>query len=504
MSIPKEPRQLMINLMYIVLTALLALNVSAEIIEAFFTMDKSIQESNAIVGNTNDKLLAALSTQANAYEQYLPLQEKATEAQKITKDFIQYVDDLKDEIIEASGGLDEKNQPKGKLDKDITTRLLVKEDRGNQLQEKIESTKTDLLQLIEEEEHRSQMAEKIPLKIQDLPEDSDKKSWAAFSFQQMPVAAILPMFSKLQNDVKVAETAILNYFLEQTNSTVKPDSYIPVVASDKSYVISGEQYEAELFLAAYSSTADNLFVKVDGQRIPIRNGKAVFKRNPNRLGEHNHELLVGMTDPITGETKTFKKKFSYEVGERSVTVSADKMNVLYVGVENPISVSAAGIPSSKMQVNASGTKLTKVANGQYIAKPERIGEAKITISGGDLVPTTKTYRVKKIPNPILKLGGKTGGTMSAAEFKVHKGIIPHLENFDFNAKCQVVGFELTRQPKNDDVIVEINKSGAYQANTKRLVDRAKPTDIYYFDNIRVKCPGDEVTRKLNGMIFRIK
>ncbi len=505
MSIPKEPRQLMVNLMYIVLTAMLALNVSAEIVNAFFIMDQSIQDSNAIVQNTNQKLLVSLETQADAYTQYADLYAQAQEAQKIAKSFYAYIDELRELMIEESGGIDElTNLPKGKLNKDVTTRLFLNEGRGDELKERILTTKNAFLELIENEEDQSFMESKIPLNVMTVSENSDDKTWSQITFDHMPVAAILPTLSKLQNDAKIAETALLNYFLEQTNSSVKPDAFVPVVAADKSYVIKGEPYTAELFLGAYSTTAENLFVKVDGKRVPVRNGKAIFKSTPNRVGEYEHEVVIGMTDPIDGSVKTFKKRFGYEAGERSVAISADKMNVLYVGVDNPISISAAGVPTEQIKVNASGTKLNKISNGKYTTKPTKTGRATITVSGGDLSPTSQEYRIKRIPNPTMKLGDKSSGSMKAGTFKVYDKITPVLENFDFEARCTVKGFELTRQPKNKDVIYETNLGGKYNGATKRIVNQAKAGDIFYFSNIRVQCPGDTHSRKMDEMVFRIK
>jgi hypothetical protein len=127
MSIPKEPRQLLINLMYLVLTALLALNVSAEVLHAFFSMDKSLAESNRLMDGSNRKLAEAIGDQASAYTQFEPFRQKATQAQAIASRFFDEVGIMKTTIVEAAGGLGDDGMPKRKADKDVTTRLLVKE-----------------------------------------------------------------------------------------------------------------------------------------------------------------------------------------------------------------------------------------------------------------------------------------------------------------------------------------------------------------------------------------
>ncbi len=505
MSIPKEPRQLMINLMYIVLTALLALNVSAEILNAFLTMDKGIVESSEIVGKSNLRMLAAINQQAEAYSQFEHLSEKAKKAEAISAEFYNYIADLKQEIIDKSGGLDVNDLPKGKKDKDITTRMLVHEGRGNELEKKIKSLRTELLTLIEDEAVRSQLEQSIPLNVKPVPEDSDKKSWSEFNFYQMPVAAILPLLSKFQNDAKISETTILDYFLRKTDVTfIKPDAFKAVVSADKSYVIRGEELTTEIFLASYSSTADNISITVDGHSYPVIDGKATFKTRPESIGAKDFDVIVNVTNPLDGKVKTYTEKFKYEVGERSVTVAADKMNVFYVGVENPVSVSAAGIPSNEMQVSAEGVNIFKNSNGKYTAKPDRPGFAKITVSGGGLKPTTFEYRVKPIPTPIPMIGSHKSGLISIGEFKLYKKISAVLENFDFDAKCNIVEFEMVRLPKLGDAVVVNNRGGNFSQEALRIIDKTKHGDIYYFDEIRAKCPGDIVTRKLNGMVFRIK
>ena len=505
MSIPKEPRQVMINIMYLVLTAMLALNVSAEILGAFITLDNSIEESNHIVGNANQKLLTAIAQQADAYVQYKPFFEKSEKVKAISTQFFDYVENLKQELITASGGLDENNLPKGIKDKNTTTRLLINEGKGADLEKEVLKVRADLLNLIEEDANKKLLQQSIPLGISEVPASSDKKTWAEFSFYQMPVVAVLPLLTKLQNDIKITETAILNYFYNKiSEDPIVLDAYEAVVAADKGYVIRGDEYTAQLFLGAYSSTADNIFVKVDGRNYPVRNGKATFKIKPNTIGKKEHDLVIGIRNPVSHEVKTYRKKIQYEVGERSVTISADKMNVFYVGVENPISISAAGIPSAQMRIRAEGVKIQKQSNGKYIVKPKRTGRASITVSGGGLPATTFDYRIKAIPNPTIKLGNKTSGTISAAEMKIYNKLSPVLENFDFDARCKVVSFETTRAPKNDDPKFATNSGGTFNAATKRLTKQARRGDVYYFDQIKVRCPGDSNSRKLNGLIFKIR
>jgi gliding motility-associated protein GldM len=492
----------MVNLMYLVLTCMLALNVSAEVLQAFFSIDKSLDESNRLVGGSNEQLVKAIGDQAAAYAQFKPYQEKAAQLQAVSNEFFDFVGKMKDGLVQQAGGLGPDGQPLRKSDKDIPTRLFLNEGGGEKLEKKVNETREKMLALVDEPAARQQLSERIPLKINEIPKASDKKSWAQFTFQQMPVAAVLPILTKFQNDSKVAETAILNHFAGKMNITVKPDKFAPVIAADKSYVIRGEEFKGEIFLAAYSSTADNIAVSVDGKNLPVRDGKAVFVSSPNSIGTKQHEMAIRLSNPLTGEVETYKKQFSYEVGDRSVTVSADKMNVLYLGVENPISVVAAGTPSGQMKVVADGLKLQALGNGKYMAIAEKAGIATVTVSGGGLSPTSFPYRVKRIPDPVMMMSKSRGGRMSVAEFKAQTGIMAVLEGFDFDAKCTVQDFNVVRVRKGDAVEAQ-NRGGKFGSEVQRLQDGAQRGDIFYFEKIKVKCPGDALPRDLGAMMFTL-
>lgn len=504
MSLPKEPRQLLINLMYIVLTALLALNVSAEILQAFFSIDRSLDDSSQVVRHSNEQMLEAIRQEATAYPQFEPFLEKAGQLGELTDALLANLQQLRSELIDAAGGLGPDGQPARKADKDIPTRILVKEGGGAALEDQVRYTRKQMLALVEDEAQRRRLEASIPLNIPAVPAGSEKKSWAQYTFQQMPVAAVLPILRKFENDVEVAEGAILNYFLSQTGGDIVLDAYEPVIAAEQSYVIRGEEFRSEIFLGAYSSTADNIRVLVDGQPLKVEQGKAIFSARPSRVGSQSHAAVIELKDPVSGAIQRFEKNFVFEVGERSVAVSADKMNVLYVGLDNPLTISAAGVPSGQVRVQADGATLTSQGGNRYMARPDRMGAARITVSGGGLQPTTFEYRVKKIPDPVMELGGKRGGSMEAATFRAQLGIIPVMEGFDFDARCAVTGFELVRVPRGNDVQIAANNSGRFESEAIRLVRNASRGDVFYFNEVRVKCPGDTHSRELNGMIFNIK
>lgn len=516
MSIPKEPRQLMINLMYLVLTALLALNISAEVMNAFFTLNKGISQSNEIVGQTNDVLLANIAKQAEAYksEETDKFAQQAKDIKATTDEFHQYVEDLKKELFEAAGGPSEKNpeQPKRIKDKDVTTRLLVgvgeSKGKGYELEQKIRDTKAKLEALVNND---PSTVASMPLGIDDeAVAKSDKSDWVGYNFLQMPVAAVFPILTKLQNDAKASSSAAYNFILGKVaGEDIKFDAFQPVVSASKGYVVKGEKYSAEVFLSAYSTTAgDNTRILVNGSSLPVKEGKALYETTTTQLGTKQYNVEIQVTNPLTGEMTPYKKQFEYEVGERSVTVSADKMNVFYMGVENPVSVSAAGVSSNDLQVSISGGEATlkKVGSANYIVEAKKPTlECIISISAPSIgLKDSKVFRVKPFPTPTAKLGNKSDGAIGNGEFKAQLGVAAILENFDFDARCNIVGYTVYRAEPRKDLKLAANEGSKFGGKAASLINEARPGDTYYFQDIKAKCPGDVAARTLNSMVFQIR
>jgi gliding motility-associated protein GldM len=519
MSIPKEPRQLMINLMYLVLTALLALNVSAEVMNAFFSLDKGLKNSNSIVENTNEQILSNIIKQADAYKnaENEKFRDAAVRADQITKNFSNYVQEIWDNLFEAAGGPDPNHpdQPRRSKDKDITTRMFVLGDNENpnlnngigfELEKRINETRDSLLALIGGD---TLVAKSIPLKIEDdWKMAKDKSSWADWKFRQMPVAAVFPLLTKIIADSKASSTTVLNHLYKQVSGEdIKFDAFEPVISAPKSYVIKGERYKADIFLSAFStSSAGNTRIFVNGSSIPVKDGRGAYEVTSSRLGENKFNVDIRVVNPLTKEEKSYKKEFIYEVGERSVAISADKMNVFYIGVDNPISVSAAGISSNELRVdiNGGGGSLTRTGTNTFNVKVSTpTDDCKILVNGGGMT-ASKQFRVKRIPDPIAKLGNKADGDIGNGEFKVQPGLIAWLENFDFDARCEIQGFTLVKVSKREDPVEAINPGGRFDSRAANLVQQAKPGDTYYFENVKARCPGDNAGRKINTLVFKIK
>ena len=522
MSIPKQPRQLMINIMYLVLTALLALNVSAEIFNAFRVVNDGLKDSSSALDVSNAKLPAAIEEGSKKRPDLATYAERAPDVRKTSSEFTSYVQGLIDHMIDATGGYLEGEGPKklrGEKDKDITTRYLVEGENGKpgvatELKQRIIDAKKSFLSFIDEEDLATI---DLPIHLDDETWKSSKKkthkSWEAFNFKQMPLQATLPILNKFINDAKASEAEVLNYLMGKVGSdkAVVLDEFIVISSPKKSYVIKGERYETELALGASASNKSNTKVQlfVNNQPLKVTDGKANWSTTASGLGVKKYTAKAIVTNPVTNEKKTYSNDYEFEVGERSVSVSALKMNVFYIGVENPVGVSAAGVSSSKVNVSMSGDGGCSITRGggNYVVKCQRPTPlnkfAYINVSAPGLTAKSE-FRVKEIPDPVAKLGLNKGGTMGNGEFKAQQGLIAALENFDFDARCNIQGFNLVRVPRREDPQSALNAGGSFGADAARLKNLAKPGDKFFFEGVKARCPGDKVGRKINDLVFSIK
>ena len=404
--------------------------------------------------------------------------------------------------------------------------MLVEQGRGEELKNKVIETRTALIaaytQLLENnadsfglspeavQSRIQSIANEMPFTIDDesWQESEDKNSWADYKFRQMPVAAVLPLLSQMQSNLKSSEAGMINSMAELTGGRiVEFDQFFPVVQADRSYVVGGESINAKISVGTYSSSLDpeNVKVFVNGSSIPVgAGGIAEYTIRGSGTGQKTVPLRVEVTNPLTGDVSEGEGEFIYEVGARSVAVAADKMNVFYIGVDNPITISASGVSSNDVRVSTTGPISIKGGGSSRVVNASSPGTAKINVSANGTSLGSFDFRVKRIPNPEARLSGKNGGQMGSGEFKAQGGVGAFLDDFDFDATCQVAGFNLVYVPKRQDAIPVQNRGARYNDASRRIVNQAKPGDIYYFENVRAKCPGDTATRKINSMVFKIQ
>ncbi len=528
MSIPKEPRQLMINVMYLVLTALLALNVSAEIFNAFEMVDGGLKTANNSLDRSNEEMPILIKDAAKKKSEFQVYADKVDPARAISKEASTYIQTVVDRLIDEGGDRNGKNddgdyivleggkrEMLGKKNYDPTTRFMVDDGGGMELKAKMDEYKDKFLALVDEADRASIS---LPIEIDNEAwklSPNKKKDWADFTFGHMPIGATMPIFSKFTNDIKASEAKILNYIAGKVGvggETIILDKYRVVASPKQSYIIKGEKYEADVFLsaAAGGGSKTGISISVDGTRLSTdSDGNAKYTATPSTTGKKTYNATISVTDPVTGETKSYKEVFNYEVGERSIAVSATKMNVFYIGVPNPVEVSAAGVNSNDIKVSMGGSGGCSIAraggsfevNCSTPTNSTQSASVNVTAPG---LTASKDFRVKRIPDPVAKLGNERGGRIGNGTFKAYPGVFPVLDNFDFDARCVITDFLLVRQAKRQDAEFAKNDGGKYGGSAQDLVNKASAGDTYIFNDIKCKCPGDGAPRNIGQMVFTIQ
>ncbi|MCO6459878.1 MAG: gliding motility protein GldM [Saprospiraceae bacterium] len=515
MSIPKEPRQLMINVMYIILTALLALNVSAEIFNAFKVVNKGLEKSNESLDKLNEELPKQIAEFSKKKAEFAKYAERTDPAKVATEEFTSFIDGIIKKMVDETGGMvpDEHStdpndlRMKGYKDKEVTTRVLVNEGKGAEIEKKLGELKEKLSSLFDDADKATNIP-KLALDIDPAWKQSrTHKSWAAYNFSHMPLGAALPILNKLKNDAKSSEAAVLNYLMNKIGATTDLvfDKFQVVSASKKSYVVLGEKFETDIFLSSSSSNIKGMSVTVNGASVPNVDGVAKYSVTATAPGIKKYNAKISLTNPVTKKVETYSGDFEYEVGLRSATVSPDKMNVFYVGVDNPITVAAAGVSSNDLKVSVTNGTARNTGRGKYDIRVSDPGATcTVTLSGGGLTASSFPFRIKRIPSPVAYIANKLGGALGNGQFAAQRGIEPRLEGFEFDARCEIQGFVMTYVARRQDPVIVTNPGGTFGGKVKELISRAKPGDMYIFDNVKAKCPGDNAGRNINSLSFNIR
>lgn len=542
MSIPKEPRQLMINMMYIVLTALLALNVSAEVLNAFQLVSNGMKNSNTALDNKNAATMRALdAAHRNNPKKVDPFKRDAEKVQAQVEEFVSEITALKEQLVKETGGWEE-GQVDGKLkgakDYDTPTRILVDKKKGKELYDKIISLKESVLNVPSlTEQERNDLSTQITLSVEydkDAAKRLGKKSWEEYLFDHVPTVAVYTLLTKIQGDAKSSESMVLERLLSNIGAEdYKFDALSAKVIAPSSYVLQGEEYQADIFVSAFSTTqnpevyvgefdpskktwendgplptkvADNP-LKQGFEQVEVSGGIADFRVPATSVGLKKRDGVIKVKQPQGEGFDWFPFKLEYQVAPPSVVVSPTKMNVFYIGVDNPVEISVAGFPADRVRASLTTGGSISGSNGQYVAKVKTVGNTKVNVSvvlddGSVKNMGSQEFRMKRVPDPIAVIGGEPGGSVKASTFKVQRGIIAELKNFDFDIRFDIVGFEMTFAAKRQDLVTADATGPAFTSKMLDFLSRAKPGDVFYFDNIRAKGP-DGVTRKLPGIVFKL-
>lgn len=511
MALPKDPRQKMINIMYLVLTAMLALNVSAEILNAFNIVNNSIITSNGSITDKNNITYAQFDNQMKTdAEKTKPFRDKAEEVKKLSAEMFVYLDTLKETIIRESGGRNEYGDVKSKDNLDAPTRVMENRKQGPELEKRLTELRAKLLTFVDPKQKAS-FEKTLPLHVEIGKSNGSEhgpknKTWTQYHFNMVPTIAAVTILSKFQNDIKNSESLIIDDLLSQiSKNDFKFDKIRPFVSLNSKNLMEGQTLTAQIAVGAYSSTV-NPEIVVNGSSVTASEGLGTFTMPVSGIGEKTISGTVTLKKP-SGEAETYPFSETYSVGASTTSISADKMNVLYIGLQNPISVSAGGVPSEKVTASISGGNLSRTGTGQYMATVNAPGKATVVVSaeidGKVKTLGSKEFRIKYVPDPVLKVGMSKGPSMKAAEFKVQGGLRADLEDFVFeNVKYEIISYRVGIEGKGKDYVEADANSAYFPSSILGAVRSLRPGDVVYFDNVRVKGPDGKV-RDMSNVNFKI-
>jgi gliding motility-associated protein GldM len=495
-------RQKMINMMYLVLTALLALNVSADILRAFHLVEVSMERAGVNIDKKNKATMAAIDkyvTTNKTDKKGLDAQANAAKVDKIAKNALVYLAYLKKTLVDGAGGRKE-----GKVDGEIEeaqnmekhANLLIVKGEGAKLKAKINEWRKDMLGVLKPE----QLA-----KVQsDLNTDvtaGSTQTWESELFEHSPVAAVITLLAKIENDVKNTESQVL----EQLNSEITTADIIidnfsaEVIPENGTYITQGGKYVAKIFLAA-SSSRSTFDLNVNGTPVKVENGIGMYETTGQGEGEKKFTAVITQKS-LDGKVNTYKHEAAYTVVKPLAVVSATKMNVVYRGLENPISVSVPGYAASQTKVTSSLGSLKPAGQGGTFNLSIPVGDAtkELVVSVSVQTPDgvkkmgEQKYRIKNIPKPVPMLGNFEGGEIAAAQLQSVQFVYTALKDFAFEGvNFSPIRYDIVYAPKKNDARIVSGNGPGLPPEAKSIFRGAKPGDRVILTNIRAQGPAGAV------------
>ncbi|MEJ7627352.1 MAG: gliding motility protein GldM [Ferruginibacter sp.] len=501
MALPKEPRQKMINLMYLVLTALLALNVSSEILNAFKVVDRSLMNSSQNLTTANTTLYASLLAKLSEpeskvkAEEWQPLGEKA---KALSADMNKYIEDLKGELKKEAGLKMVDGKESFKEDNlEAATRLFAENGKGKELEQRLLAYRKAMLDI--HPSIRTQFEKTIPVDLEpQVGQDGKKNTFTNAYFHMTPTVAGLTLLSKFQNNVKNAENQIVTYIHEQIGAVkVKFDKTGVLVGQSSNYVMPGDEISITAGIGAYSSAAQPQ-ISIGGVGQQVIDGSATYKISASGGGLRKVPVTIRYKDQ-DGNDKVETKEVEYTVGTPGgAAVMLDKMNVFYIGVDNPVTI---GSPTGwdKTNVSMSGGSMSGSGSNRTV-RVSAIGAANITVTANGK-SSSFPFRVKKIPNPVFKVG--PGGTrMQSVVFKSQQFCRADLENFDFDVRYSVTSATVYFSGAGFPNVVTATINSNSLASLNSYIQRCQPGSNITFDNVKVSGPDGGRTIQGVGIILQ--
>lgn len=503
-------RQKMINMMYLVLLAMLALNVSDTILNAFKNINDSLDATKTNVRSSLDQTYSSFQNTElkNKPERAQPLWERAQKVKVFSAELNKEIQRLKNEFLAKGDGIDpETGDFKLRENMDIAQEIMINGKEGIKLKAKINETRAKLISLLDPKDRDNvsfSLGAKDPVKS-----INGKTKWEDINFGEgTPLTAANTILTKIQADLQNAEAEVVNKIFGQLNPTqMTLDKFKAVAVPSGSYVIQGQPYKAEVFLTA-SDSKSNPDISVGGSALSVKDGVGTYTGGTGSVGSFTWKGTIRVKQ-ADGEVKTYETQpITYQVAKPSATVSSTNLNVIYAGIPNPFSVSAPGFSLESIKASISDGSMSGGA-GKFIVNVggSSIGkEVTINVSGTADGKTlnlgANKFRVKAVPNPTAKFAGKMGGVISGNIFGREDQILATLEGFEFDIKARVTKFNVTVVKPRQDAQIYYCTGDNFSAQVKAATANLPFKSVVYIDNVVAQMP-DGRTPTLNSMVFTV-
>ena len=422
-----SPRQKMINLMYLVFIAMLALNMSKEVLKAFGLMNEKFEVVNKFSEEYNNSLFTTLETKAsNNPAQFGVPYSKAQKVQQISKEMYTYLGSLKSDVTkeferEKDGQLPYDQMDKGGYIDENWFNGDKYSKKGKEIMAKLENYKKQIAAVFGNDVKYKIIVETLNSKF-NFANIKDKEGvsvkYLSYYFEGFPAIASIAKLTSIQNDVKSIEQDIYNALIGNTNAQiVTMKNYKAIVIMDKSLFFQGETVTGRVVLGRYDKTTVPTSVTVAGASISMENGQAVFKMSAGAVGDHDIKGKFTFKENDSLVPIDIEGKYAVVPKPNTASVSSDNMKVIYKGVNNPMTISFPGISDKDVTVSAPGIK--KSGNSQYIWNIGNFPGKEVFVTVNAKLPDGKTvsdkqkFRVKDIPAATVKINGKSGTTVGS-------------------------------------------------------------------------------------------
>lgn len=497
--------------MYLVLTAMLALNVSAEILKAFHLVEVGLSKSASSIEDRNTAVLSTIDTYCAEFDSDTnarAIQQRAHKVKAIAGGAVKFLDDIKQEVVKGADGRKEDSNGNGQTDDEEVVQadnieqhanLLINQKKGEEVRKKINETRTELLAILNPDD---QLRVKTDLYTLDFTIAGETQKWESVMFEQSPAAAVVTLLTEIQNDVRNTEAQVLDILKEGIAGTdFMIDKLEPKVIANTNYVTLGSEYTAEIFVAASSSKQD-ASIMVDGRPIPVESGVGRYTVNPHTEGQFEYSGVITARKP-NGEVATYPFKQKYTALKPMAVISATELNVVYVGLDNPIAVSVPGYAAAEIKVSTSGgTLIPGTTKGNYLVKVDPTTAKDITItasvrdeSGHMKEMGKQQYRVRNVPKPQPSLGGiEASGSVSAGQLAGTQYVLTPLKDFIYqNIKYTTTEYTIIYLPKGNPGQAYKGYGTAITPEIRNVFRKARSGDRVILALVKADGPSGNVT-----------